>query len=264
MSQSDATDCPDRRLVDFDIAEAARDRAERPHRRPLRLLLIRHGQSAMNVTSNLIGGRSNSAPLTQKGEEQAEKLGCRLHNSGISFDKVFCSPAVRARETARIACKSMGVDPAVVKEVPDVLEICQGEWTGKERSVVYDAAFLERVENEKCFLRAPGVSEEDALEGGPAPPGESQWDVECRVADFINSLLKVDDIGSASQETVAVFMHGIAIKCFLRRVLGANALFAVHCGCENTSISELVYKTGDHNLDGWHIVRINDFSHLDD
>lgn len=224
----------------------------------------------MNVQPNVIGGRSNAAPLTEKGKAQAAALGRRLAALGVGIDLVFTSPAVRARETARITIDAMGLQKSIV-ESPEVLEICQGEWTGQERDVVYDEAFIERVEREKCFLRPPGVSVGDALPGGSPPPGESQWDVECRVAAFVEGLLSSSfpegspdgAAGGVRQTTVAVFMHGVAIKAFLRRAMGASSTFAVHSCCDNTSITELVYKTGYHNLHGWQVVRMNDSAHLE-
>lgn len=254
-------------LLARDSAEEARERAERPRRRPLRLLLIRHGESAMNVRPDLIGGRSNSAPLTARGAEQAVALGRRLQAAGVRLDRVFSSPAVRARATADLALVQMGLDPpALVVEVPDVLEICQGEWTGRPREEVYDAGFLARVESERLFLRPPGVSEADALPGGAPPPGESQWDVECRFAAFVDQLLAPPEGPAAAEvpaETVAIFTHGVAIRCFLRRVLGASTTAAMHCHTANTSIAELLYRTSGHNLDGWQVVRVNDAAHLE-
>merc|ERR1712136_693695 len=122
---------------------------------------------------------------------------------------------------------------------PELLEICQGSWTGRNRADVYDAAFLEQVALEQCFFRPPGVSHQDAPPGGEAPRGESQWDVECRIAAFV------------------------ANRCLLRRILGSSATSALHCECQNTSITELVYDTSPHNLAGWQVVRTNDAAHLE-
>merc|ERR1712176_1145344 len=109
-----------------------------------------------------------------------------------------------------------------IKEVEDVLELCQGAYTGTNRDETYNAAFYERDDRERLFQRPPGVSEADALNGGPAPPGESQFDVETRVANFVDGLLdKEDDDGSDSkvEKRVAIFMHGVAIRCYMRRIL---------------------------------------------
>mmetsp|Transcript_63587 Transcript_63587/g.168451 ORF Transcript_63587/g.168451 Transcript_63587/m.168451 type:complete len:271 (-) Transcript_63587:90-902(-) len=263
---SDGVATPSQRLMEFDLAEAARERTLRPGRRPLRLLLFRHGESAMNVQPDIVSGRSNSAPLTEKGRAQATALGARLKSLAVEFDQIFSSTAVRARDTALIACGSIGVDCQQLTESPELLEICQGSWTGRNRADVYDAAFLEQVELEQCFFRPPGVSHQDAPPSGEAPRGESQWDVECRIAAFVDNLLEAAGDGSQSAKdvrTVGIFMHGVAIRCLLRRILGASATSALHCDCQNTSITELVYDTSPHNLAGWQVVRTNDAAHLE-
>jgi len=84
------------------------------------------------------------------------------------------------------------------------------------------------------------------------------------MAGFVDSLLEGKSSSEDSAETVAIFTHGIAIKCFLRRILGAAPTFATHCDCPNTSITELRYKPGAHNLDGWIVVRVSDASHLEE
>ena len=44
--------------MEFDVAEAVRERTLHPRRRPLRLLLFRHGESVMNVQPGVVSGRS--------------------------------------------------------------------------------------------------------------------------------------------------------------------------------------------------------------
>merc|ERR1712151_170310 len=96
---------------------------------------------------------------------------------------------------------------------------------------------------------------------GEAPAGESQFDVEERVAAFVDSLLEktpADEPGSKEIKTVAVFMHGVAIRCYLRRLLGAGTTAAIHMHTDNTCISEILYRNGPAMPYGWQIVRIND------
>ncbi|GLJ46826.1 hypothetical protein SUGI_0987880 [Cryptomeria japonica] len=57
---------------------------------------------------------------------------------------------------------------------------------------------------------------------------------------------------------VAIFTHGMAIKCLLRGLLGSNPLMTHRLCIDNTSITVLwhSFKTG------WQIQRVNDTSHL--
>jgi phosphohistidine phosphatase len=49
--------------------------------------------------------------LTAAGEEQARVAGSALKALGVRFDACLTSPRVRARETARIACQQLGIQP---------------------------------------------------------------------------------------------------------------------------------------------------------
>ena len=51
--------------------------------------------------------------LTEKGERQARAAGAALARMGIECSVVFTSPRVRARDTARLACEPLGLEPVV-------------------------------------------------------------------------------------------------------------------------------------------------------
>jgi probable phosphoglycerate mutase len=65
----------------------------------MRLFLIRHGETPWTVSGQHTG--RSDPPLTPKGEGQALQIGERLKN--LKFEKVLCSPSLRARETCRLA-----------------------------------------------------------------------------------------------------------------------------------------------------------------
>lgn len=72
------------------------------------LWLLRHGEAEPH------GARSDAQRrLTARGEEQSRVAGTAL----VALDAVpvlaFTSPKVRARDTARLACERVGVDPVV-------------------------------------------------------------------------------------------------------------------------------------------------------
>ena len=68
------------------------------------LWLLRHGDAAE-------GSPDAERPLTKKGEKQARAAGRALERLGVPMDACLTSPKVRAAETARIACKALGVEP---------------------------------------------------------------------------------------------------------------------------------------------------------
>ena len=61
------------------------------------IYIVRHGQAEFNIR-HIIGGTLDPNPLTEKGEEQARKLGEKFKN--IKIDKIYSSDLLRAQKTA--------------------------------------------------------------------------------------------------------------------------------------------------------------------
>ncbi len=64
-----------------------------------RLILIRHAQSEGNA-ANIVQGWTDS-PLSELGQQQAQRLGAWLARNQITADFLFSSPLLRAYHTAR-------------------------------------------------------------------------------------------------------------------------------------------------------------------
>lgn len=86
----------------------------------LTLVLVRHGATTWNESGYCQGRRD--VPLSDRGRAQAEQL--RRVLADTSFDHVFASPLVRARETARLVTSR---EPEVID---DLAEIDRGHWEG--------------------------------------------------------------------------------------------------------------------------------------
>ncbi|MBA4421303.1 MAG: hypothetical protein C0391_09165 [Anaerolinea sp.] len=65
----------------------------------MKIYFARHAESEANI-SNVISNRGWQHPLTENGKQQAEHLGERLKEAGISG--IFASPIMRAIHTAQI------------------------------------------------------------------------------------------------------------------------------------------------------------------
>jgi phosphohistidine phosphatase len=57
------------------------------------------------------GSPDAERPLTEKGRGQADTAGRALAAMGVPMDACVTSPKVRARDTAELACKSLGIEP---------------------------------------------------------------------------------------------------------------------------------------------------------
>lgn len=92
---------------------------------PLRLYLIRHGETEWALSSRHTGRTDIS--LTANGEDEVREFGKRLRN--IRFAHVLTSPLKRARQT----CELVGLDNVAEIE-PDLSEWDYGDYEG-QRSV---------------------------------------------------------------------------------------------------------------------------------
>jgi phosphohistidine phosphatase len=65
---------------------------------------LRHGEAEDDAPDDA------SRKLTEKGRRQAENAGKALAAMGVELDVCLASPKVRARDTAEVACRELGVD----------------------------------------------------------------------------------------------------------------------------------------------------------
>jgi phosphohistidine phosphatase len=67
--------------------------------------LLRHGDAEKGE-----GKPDAERGLTQKGRRQGGEAGTAMVAMGVRLDACLSSPKVRARETAELACESLGID----------------------------------------------------------------------------------------------------------------------------------------------------------
>jgi phosphohistidine phosphatase len=65
---------------------------------------LRHGDAEDSAEDDA------SRKLTEKGRRQAESAGRALKAMGVEIDACLTSPKVRARDTAEVACRELGVE----------------------------------------------------------------------------------------------------------------------------------------------------------
>lgn len=143
----------------------------------MKLYVTRHGETAWNK-ENKVCGRTD-LPLNETGREQARETGLKLR--GVHFDRVVCSPMVRARETARLICEGRDVP---VEHYGALIEQDYGVCEGVDR---FDEGFLSHKRN-----FADGY-----------PGGESHMMLAKRVYRFIEELA-----ARCPEESVLMVCHG--------------------------------------------------------
>ncbi|MCG8920619.1 bifunctional RNase H/acid phosphatase [Actinokineospora sp. PR83] len=204
---------------------------------PTKVLLLRHGQTAMSVDRRY-SGRGDVA-LTALGEAQAAAAGRRVAAlDGVDADTpILSSPLGRTRQTARAVAEATGGSVVVLDEL---VETDFGGWEG--------LTFTEAAE------RDPDLHRRWLSDTAVPPPGGESFDVvHERVTRARDRVLA----GYAGR-TVVVVSHVTPIKGLLRLALdvGPSILFRLHLDLASLSIAEF-YPDGNAS-----VRLVNDISHL--
>lgn len=202
--------------------------------RPTRIVLARHGQTALSVDRRYSG--QGDPELTALGWEQAEQTAGRLASTP-RLAAVYSSPLLRCLGTAERAAEIAGV-PLVVDR--DLIETDFGRWEG----LTFGEASARDPEVHSRWLGDTSV---------PPPGGESFAVVRTRVDRALRRIA-----AERPGEAVAVVSHVTPIKLAIRAGLGVGdgLLFRLHL--DLASVSDVrFYSDGPTSV---HLV--NDTSHL--
>jgi broad specificity phosphatase PhoE len=156
---------------------------------PARVYLARHGQTAYNLEGRFQG--QLPVPLDDTGRAQAADLAERAAARG--FATLWCSPLLRARETADVVAQLIGLEP---HKDPRLMETDAGEWTDRTFAAV----------------RAQAPEEFAAFLAGDSnfafPGGESFAEQEVRVSAAL------EDVEQGELPALVV-CHGMVIRAAL-------------------------------------------------
>ncbi|MGN9912398.1 bifunctional RNase H/acid phosphatase [Phytohabitans sp. LJ34] len=218
-------------------AGSVRPSWEPPAATPTRLLLVRHGATALTAQRRYSG--RGDVPLSDAGLAQARATGARVKALAPSVAAVVSSPLVRCTRTAEIIAETLGRGVPVEVE-PDLVECDFGAWEGK--------TFTE--------VRAQWPDEMDAWLGSTeeAPPGgESFRAVATRVRRVVATLHK-----GYPESTVVVVSHVSPLKILLRDALAAGDAFLHRLYLDPAGLS-IVDMWGD---GGVAVRMVNETAHL--
>lgn len=145
----------------------------------MKVTFVRHGETDWNSQGKQQG--KADIPLNEKGLQQAQKTAELLSN--MEFDHVYCSPLMRARQTAQVICEGRKV-PITYDE--RISERDMGEFQGKR---------WEEFDTRKFWDYNADVHYEKA---------ENIQDFYKRVYDFLDSLKDKEQ----KDESVLIVSHG--------------------------------------------------------
>ncbi|WP_222131843.1 bifunctional RNase H/acid phosphatase [Pseudonocardia sp. C8] len=206
---------------------------------PVRMILLRHGQTALSIERRYSG--HGDPELNETGQQQAaaaaRALAARLRKQGVTPAAVLSSPLRRARQTAAAVAETTGA-PLQVRD--GLIETDFGGWEG--------LTFAEARERDP-ELHGRWLGSADV----EPPGGESFRSVGERVGAELRRIVE-----EFPGETVIVVSHVTPIKLMLREALGAGdeVLFRMHLDLACTSVADF-YPDG-----GASVRLVNDTSYL--
>lgn len=174
------------------------------------LLLIRHGQTEWSQSGRHTG--RTDIPLTDRGREEARAAARTLR--GWSLDRAYCSPLLRARETAEIVSPACGI-------VVD------------DRLVEWDYGVYEGESTPQTRERIP----EWSVWTHEITGGETVDEVGARADRFLDRTLEEVPTGNA-----VVFGHGHHLAILIARWCGLAAVEGRRFALATATVSLL----------GWH------------
>lgn len=200
----------------------------------MRIYVIRHGETTANKLGLFQGSVDN--PLNESGIFLAQETGKGLKEAGIKFDVCYCSPYIRARQTAEELLKYSENDCETIID-DRIREINNGDYEGV--SIVNpDPEHKAMVEG---WMK-------DGFSVGRFPNGESGQDVCDRTQEFLNELARKD------YKSVLVSTHGAALRGMLNFLYEDRNNFWHGMVPVNCSISIVDYEDGKFTLVGDDVV----------
>ncbi|MBV6458421.1 MAG: putative phosphoserine phosphatase 2 [Fimbriimonadaceae bacterium] len=200
----------------------------------MRLLVIRHGQTAWNAEGRAQGHTDIS--LDETGLHQARLLAASLDD--MPLRRVVTSDLSRSRETAQLVADRLGLELIVE---PRFRESCIGEFEGRHYT-----------EYRAEIARLAGVHQAPWY-GVSVGGGECGRDVWKRVCEALE-----DHVPGDGADT-AIIAHGGSCSMIAARLIGGTVDTSRSIRFGNTAVAEFQRMPAGH----WVIQRYNDTRHLD-
>lgn len=202
--------------------------------KPLKLYLLRHGETALNAR-NIVQGGGIDEPLNDTGYRQSDLFYQKYKDT--TFDAVYTSTLIRTIQT---------VKPFIHDGIPhyslaDLKELSWGELEGTEH--VGKTAQMMTEANEKWIRGATNYK---------LPGGESAEDALARIKRAFDLILSRHHSGN-----LLICTHGRVIRIQLAFLLGYGLQRMTLFKHQNTSLN-IIVKAGNH----FFAEKLNDLSHL--
>jgi broad specificity phosphatase PhoE len=204
-----------------------------------RIILVRHGQTAWNVSASPAEGERFRGridlPLNERGRAQALALAQRLTDEPIAA--IYASPLQRAIDTAEPTAQRLGL---TVQPLEGIIDINYGDWQEHPHSEVarlYPALYFQWLQ-EPHLVRPPG--------------GESLGEVRDRAMAALRQV-----IARYQDQTILVVAHQVVNKVLVCAMLGLDNSHFWRIRQDNGCLNIFDYQEGDFSA-----LLINDTCHF--
>lgn len=169
----------------------------------MKIYLIRHGQTTGDLEDRYGGDYEDH--LSEEGVIQAKELAIELSNSGIG--KIYCSPRIRAQETAQFIGERIGLHVEIIDDIRERNHY--GILTGMVKAEAKEK-YPEEVERVKDVYNM-------------AQGGEDYTHFKERITKAWELLTKSDD------NVIGIVTHGGPIRLIFREILKAGEIKIGDC-----------------------------------
>jgi len=195
------------------------------------VIIVRHGESTSNV-DRIISGHHDNAVLTERGEQQARKVGEMLR--GLTPDAVYASPLKRAATTGRLALEEMakaGAELPAIQTAELIKEINLPLWESKsfaDAESQYPEEFAAwRQDPNNMKMAVPD-------EQGGTTDFYPVRDIWARATQFLRAKVK-----KHAGQTILLFGHSAINRALIGSSIGVGPACLNHMGQDNCAISVL-------------------------
>ncbi|MBT8122607.1 MAG: histidine phosphatase family protein [Gammaproteobacteria bacterium] len=162
----------------------------------MRAIITRHYKTLINAAEEILGWEDS--PRDSGWKADVEFVGERMQERGIQFDAVYSSDLERARQTAMVHARRLGIH--IIHDTPALNEVNYGKLYKKKKKWVADHYPKHKKDPDLVY-----------------PEGESFRQMQERSVNFIKSLAQRNP-----QQTVLIVAHAGVIRGLVSHFLGLN------------------------------------------
>lgn len=201
----------------------------------MRVLLIRHGQTDLNVQKRLQG--SSDIPLNERGRQQARETRKIMEDLGIKVTRIISSPLERAIETGSL---TTGIPMDEIETEPNLIEMSFGIYEQKNMNEENPQFLVDCFDHPETYQ--------------PPAGGESYDEVIARAKSIIENIRHMISDGTLKEyDTLLLVSHGALSHAIFEYIKNTPRSAYWDVDFNNCAIAEL-FITTDGTADDYRFI----------